>query len=132
MTIYQVTPFLNGLTVFQSCCSFRVRCFTAIKKASKFFLLWLFIGADIKSFHWEIWSGCWKRFLVGSESLFRFSCSLQRVTTYVIFLTRSDSLIHFTWRVWIFLLQRGNLSDFLRFPNNSKIILFFGENLQFF
>ena len=48
---YQVTPFLNNASFFESFCSFKVGCFTAIKKASWFFLFRLFIGADIKTFH---------------------------------------------------------------------------------
>ena len=51
---------------------------------------------------------------------------------YVIFLTRADPFIDFTWRVWIFLLQREKLSDFLCFPNNSKIILFLVKTFNFF
>ena len=47
----QVTPFLNNVSFFESFCSFKVGRFTAIKKASRIFLLRLFIGADIRTFH---------------------------------------------------------------------------------
>ena len=47
MITYQVTPFVNNVTFFKSFFAFNVGWFTAIKKASKFFLLGLFIGADI-------------------------------------------------------------------------------------
>ena len=79
---YQVTPFLNNVSIFQSFCSFKVGCFTAIKKASRFFLLPLFIGADIRTVLWKTWSLRWKRCLAGSESLFGFLWSLQRVITF--------------------------------------------------
>ena len=82
MITYQITPFLNNVSFFESFCSFRVGCFTAIKNASRFFLLRLFIGADIRTFHWKTWSRCWKRCLARSESLFGFSCWFQRVITF--------------------------------------------------
>ena len=76
MILYQVTPFLNNVSFFESFCSFKVGCFTAKKNASRFFLL-RFIGVDIRTFRWKTWSGCWNRCLAGSESLFGFSCPFQ-------------------------------------------------------
>ena len=106
MINYQVTPFLNNVSFFESFCSFKIGCFTAITNASRFFLLRLFIVADIRTFHWKTRSGCWKRCLAGSESLFGFmliptSNNILFDFTYVIFLTRTDFLIDFTWRVSI-------------------------------
>ena len=37
MITYQVTPFLNNVSLFESFCSFKVGCFTAMKKASRYF-----------------------------------------------------------------------------------------------
>ena len=51
MITYQVKQFLNNITFFESFCFFKVECFTAIKKASRFFLLQLFIDADIRTFY---------------------------------------------------------------------------------
>ena len=48
---YQVTPFQNNVSFFESFCSLKVGRFTAIKKASRIFILRLFIGADIRTFH---------------------------------------------------------------------------------
>ena len=50
---YQVAPFLNNVSIFQSFCSFKVGCFTAIKRASWLFLLQLLIGADIRTVLWK-------------------------------------------------------------------------------
>ena len=47
----QFTPFLNNVSFFESFCSFNVGSFTAIKKASRIFVLRLFIGADIRTLH---------------------------------------------------------------------------------
>ena len=89
---YQGTPFLNNVSIFQYFCSFKVGCFTAMRKASRFFLSRLFIGADIRIFHWKTWSVCWKRCFAGSESLFGFSYSLQRVITFRLVSPMSFSL----------------------------------------
>ena len=89
---YQVTPFLNNVSIFQYFCSFKVGCFTAIKKASRFFLLPLFIGADIRTVLWKTWSVCWKRCFAGSESLFGFPWPLQRVITFRLVSPMSFSL----------------------------------------
>ena len=133
MITYQVTLFLNKVGFFEYFCSFKVGCFTAIKKASRFFLLRFFIVVDIRIFYWKTWSRCWKRCLAGSESLFGFSRSFQRVITfrftYGISVQKqtASSLLHKGMNFSL----REKLSDFLCFPNNSKIKLFFGENLQF-
>ena len=50
--------------------------------------------------------------------------------TCVIFLTRTECLIGFTWKICIFLFQRQK-PDFLCFPNSCKVILNFGGSLQF-
>ena len=62
--IHHVTSILNNVSLFESFCSFKVRCLTAIKKASRLFLFQLFIGADIRTFHWKTWSWYWKRCLL--------------------------------------------------------------------
>ena len=72
--LYHIPQFLKNICFFESFCSSKAGCFTAIKNASRFFLLQIFIGADIRTFHWKTWSGCWTRCLAGSESLFGFSC----------------------------------------------------------
>ena len=85
MIIHQVAPFLNNVSFFESFCSLKVGCFTAIKNASRvffFFFLQLFIGCDMRHFHWKTWLGCWKTCLAGSESLFEFSWSFQRLITF--------------------------------------------------
>lgn len=82
MLVTKVTPFLKNICFFDSFCSSKVGCFTAIKNASRFFHLQIFIGAEIRTFHSKTWSGCWKRCLAGSESLFGFSCKFQPVITF--------------------------------------------------
>ena len=137
MITYQVTPFLNNVSLFESFCSFKVGCFTAMKKASRYFSFAIIDRRWHQNFPLKnmirvlkemlgwFWIFVWIFMLIPTSNNISFGFA------YVIFLTRADPFIDFTWRVWIFLLQREKLSDFLCFPNNSKIILFFGENLQF-
>ena len=101
----------------------------------------LFRGADIKNFHWKTW--CWKKVRVLKEMLDWFwmfvwifnliptSNNVLFGFTYVILFTKTDFVIDFTWKIWIFLLQWLKLYDFLCFLINSKVILFFGERRQF-
>ena len=80
------------------------------------------VGVLKEMFDW-FWIFVWIFMLIPTSNNISFGF------TYVIFLMRADSLIDFTWRVWVCLLQREKLPDFLCFPNNSKITRFFGENL---
>ena len=135
MITYQITPFLNNVSFFESFCSFRVGCFTAIKNASRFSFAIIHrcwhqnislknMIKVLKEMFGSFWVFVWIFMLIPTSNNISFGF------TYAIFLTRTDSLIYFTWRVWVFFLQREKLCDFLCFPNNSKIILFFNENLQ--
>ena len=130
---YQVTSFLSNVSFLESFCSFNVWCFKSLQVFSfaiihrswhQNFPLKNMIRVLKEMLGW-FWIFVWVFMLIPTSNniSFRFA--------YGIFLTRAYSFTDFTWRVWIFFLQREKLSDFLCFWNNSKIILFFGENLQF-
>lgn len=135
MIFYQNTPFLNNVNFFESLYSYKVGYFAGIKNASSFFLLRLFLGAVnfplknmIRVFR-EIlgwfWIFVWIFMLILTHNSISFGF------TYVILHTRTVSHIDFTWMIWVFLFRKKKLPGFLCFPSNSKIILLFGENLQF-
>ena len=116
-------------------CLFKVGCFTAIKNASKFFLLQLFIGADIRSFHWKTWSGCWKR-LTASELLFGSSCLFQRVITFrLVSPIWFPYKIRFTERLYMkdinFSPSKRKAVWLFLFPKSSKINFSFGKRIPF-
>ena len=95
--------FLRSISLFESFCWFKLGCLTAVKNNSSFFDLGIFISAYTRTFHWKIWPGCWGGCMVGSEHfwilmLIVTSINISFSFTYVIFFTRTDSLLDFTWK----------------------------------
>ena len=85
---YQVTSFLSNVSFLESFCSFNVWCF----KSLQVFSFVIIHRSWHQNFPLKNMIRVWKRCLVGSESLFGFSCSFQRVITFRFVLPMEFSL----------------------------------------
>ena len=130
MISYQVASFLNNFSFFESFCLFKVGCFT-YKECLQAFSFAIIHRCGHKNYPLKHMIRVFKEMLclfwifVLIFMLIPTSNSISFGFTYVILFTRADSLIDFTWRVWIFLLEHWRWLFRKYFTDFNLLLLLF-------